>query len=106
MKTPTKHIRVTMPDGSHWDVPAELIARERARFFCDNHYKERGGEEYCREFDNWVAMTIDNDEILTEWASRNTDWADISDAAKLHRQPDETDYARGWVNGDKEVVLL
>lgn len=95
-----------MPDGSQWDVPAELIARHAAKYHCDKQTDGRGGEEYCKVFADVLAEYLADDEKLIDWAENNMNWADVSHAAKLHRQPDETDYARGWVNGAKEVVLL
>lgn len=32
-KMKTKYLRVTMPDGSKWDLPAEVIARNRADYY-------------------------------------------------------------------------
>ena len=84
-----------MPDGSEWDVPAELVAENRA-----NHYS-RGERDtiYKTEFDE----TMNDHRELADWAANNMDWEDVRDKATLHKAG-RVDYQEGWVNGDKTVV--
>lgn len=90
-----KQIQITMPDGSVWAVPAELVARDRA-----DHYGGQAGEE------SWKAehaATLADHAALLDWAENNLNWADVAHAAILIR-PGSVDFQEGWVNGPKRVV--
>lgn len=90
---PKKYLRVTMPDNTRWDVPCEVIAKNRAEY-----YKEDG---YDEEFE----YTMSNEFELTDWAANNMYWDDVKKYAK--QAPDATvefDFDDGWCNGEKEFV--
>ena len=94
-KMKTKYLRVTMPDGSKWDVPADLIAQHRAAYFL----KDRSAPE----FDKQVQWDLDHPENLIEWAEGDMNWSDV----RIHATrvfDGSVDYQDGWVNGEKEVV--
>ena len=40
-----KVLRVTMPDGSRWDVPCSVIAKNRAEYYANT------GDDYQEEYD-------------------------------------------------------
>lgn len=83
-----KYLRVTMPDGSKWDVPAQIIAES-----CAKHY------------DSTVRENPMGDEALIDWAENNMNWAEVSErAVRLELPRVKPDYQDGWVNGEKEVV--
>jgi hypothetical protein len=91
----TKQIQVTMPDGSVWGVPAELVAQHRA-----DYYGNKEGEESRKvEYD----FTLSNNEELLDWAENNMNWSDVSHAAVLVKQ-EPPDYQEGWINGKRRVV--
>lgn len=90
-----KYLRVTMPDGSRWDVPAGLIAANRAAYYADQ------GDNYEEEYD----YTMSDDYQLTDWAANNMNWSDVQHVAvEVAREGDAVDYQEGWVNGEKEIV--
>lgn len=90
-----KHLHVTMPDGSVWAVPADLVASYRAR-----HYANKDIKIYKEELE----YTLNNPSELIDWAANNMNWDDVASAAKLHRPADSVDFQEGWVNGFKQVV--
>jgi hypothetical protein len=96
-----KMLRVTMPDGSKWDVPAKLIAENRARHYADKT-DDRRGDDYREEFD----LAMGDEFTLKDWAAGDMNWEDVAAEARLVDPPDMTpdQYQEGWVNGDKEVV--
>ena len=102
-----KVLRVEMPDGSKWDVPAELIAESRARYFAKH---DAGGdektEEYLKAYTEEFETTMNDEYELMDWASNNMDWEDVKDSAKKFSDGDAPDYQDGWTNGDKWVVVL
>lgn len=91
----SKKLRVTMPDGSEWDVPAEIIAKNKAE-----HYYNEGDEDFKEEYE----FTLSDNEELIDWAENNMNWEDVKQYALQIKGPGELDYQKGWVNGDKEVV--
>lgn len=92
-----KFLRVTMPDGSEWDVPARIIALDYA-----NYYEKTDDE---MTFSEHLAHVLAHDDEIEDWASNNMDWLDVVDhAVKVDEPPPGVDYKDGWVNGDKKVV--
>lgn len=96
--TTSDRLRVTMPDGSLYDIPVQLIADSRDEYYSiqdpDAH---EDTVKLCRDSD-------DNYEIL-DWAGGNMNWEDVEPYSKLAgRTPIENDFQEGWINGDKEIV--
>ena len=90
---------VTMPDGSRWEVPVELIAKNRAA-------------EYLDEFGYDLELSLNTDTIplfqqcpeqVMEWAQNNMNWSEVMNVARRISDPIAPDYKDGWVNG--EVTL-
>lgn len=77
-------IRVTMPDGSRWDVPVSIV---------QDSYIDHYGDEH----------EPDDDEIL-EWAEWEMNWADVEEHALRVKHGCDPDYQDGWVNGEKCIV--
>lgn len=89
-----KYIRITMPDGSLWDVPADIVADNRAEY-----YKEDG-------YDDEFQYAMEDDSILFDWAAGNMNWDDVKEYATQFFPPDtEANFQEGWVNGDKKTVM-
>ena len=103
MSGPT-HLRVTMPDGSLWDVPVDVIARNRAE-----RYKDEFGDDVERSLveDTLPLFASDNRQIRS-WAAGNMDWSDVRDVARQvpHYDRPPVDFQEGWVNGEKELVCI
>lgn len=97
-----KYLRVTMPDGSTWDIPILIIAENRAKYYAENDEDFLGDVEKALEEDTLPLFASDEYEIM-EWASNNMDWDDVSDFATMVEFSD-CDYQEGWINGDKEIV--
>jgi hypothetical protein len=93
-----KYLRVTMPDGSQWDIPAEIVADDRAKYYAkidtDTTYKE----EY--------EYTLSDDSEIFDWAANNMNWDDVKDHAVKVSEYHMTaaDFQEGWVNGEKEII--
>jgi hypothetical protein len=92
----TKYIRVTMPDGSKYDVPAFLVAENRALYYTE----KEGSGVYNVEY----KFTMENDDELLDWAANNMDWVDVKKYAIKVDTEKDTDFQEGWLNGDKEIV--
>ena len=85
---------VTMPDGSQWGVPVEVIATHRAA-----HYSADGLPETMQFFAQYP------DEIH-DWAANNMTWKDVEANATRITKPAPVDYEEGWCNGDWEVRIV
>lgn len=94
-KRKMKVLRVTMPDGSVWEVPARIVAEDRAKY-----YSKKREENYHEVFKE----TMDDDFEIKDWASNNMNWDDVKELAKKVQDLPKVDYQEGWVNGEKEVL--
>lgn len=89
-------IHVKMLDGTVWAVPAEVVAKDSAKYYSG---LDGGGT-----FDQETAQTLMDDDELLDWASNNMDWSDVEKHARCIVRSDlNIDYQEGWVNGDKTV---
>ncbi|GFN32560.1 hypothetical protein [Paenibacillus xylaniclasticus] len=91
-----KYLRVTMPDGSKWEIPMSVIATNKG----ENHeYEGVDNIEECIH----LAMH-ESDESLIDWAENDMNWSEVADHAQMVEQG-TVDYEDGWTNGDKEVIV-
>lgn len=91
-----KYLRVTMPDGSRWDVPALLIAQNRAT--------EMVTLDSETSFDEEVKFALADDYEIHDWAVNNMNWRDVVLQAQIVNEGREVDYQDGWINGYKEII--
>ncbi len=95
-KMKKKYLRVTMPDGSKWDVPAEFIAEDRAASLS--------GDRVSPLFFEEKQVALDHPDVLIDWAENNMNWRLVVGRAVRVESATDADYQDGWVNGEKEVV--
>lgn len=95
----SRSLRVTMPDGSRWDVPAQVIAENRARYYAE--------VDPTTTYEEELEFTLSDDYELKDWAAGNMNWSDVvAHARKVSdREPlSASEFQEGWVNGPKQVV--
>jgi len=93
--------RITMPDGSKWDVPVKVIAENRAHY-----YAHQDGKTYSEslEYDTLPLFKATPYEI-EDWAADNMNWDDISSyAIRVPETLPTIDWQEGWLNGRKEII--
>jgi hypothetical protein len=66
--------------GFVWEVPAEVIAKNRATYYAENDKDTT----YDAEFE----FTMGDNYELRDWFFGNMDWDDVKDAAKLVKTPE------------------
>jgi len=98
-----KYLRVTMPDGTKWDVPVMVIAENRAKYYAKAD-DEFGGSFKRSLNEDTLPLFKEDDYEIKDWAAGNMDWDDVSHAAVKVTGTPEPDYQEGWVNGEKEVI--
>ncbi len=110
MRIDEKFLRVTMPDGSKWDVPVKKIAEHRARYYYQRYIKEQEKSEFNSFQESYDTDTVplfeSDDYEIEDWAANNMNWKDIVAFARKvesHRMTD-ADFQEGWINGDKDIV--
>lgn len=89
-----KLLQITMPDYSVWNVRADLIAEDRAEY-----YDEFKNEDFREIFNE----TLENPDILIDWAENNMDWDTIK-ANAIKIKEGKVDYEDGWRNGHKKII--
>ena len=95
-----KSLRVYMPDGTEWDIPAVFIAEARTRYYAQKEHFLPGSPDWNDEFGHSML-----DYELRDWASYNMDWADVKDVAVRVQKPTHpTVYDREWADAKKLVV--
>lgn len=101
-----KMIRVTMGDGSKWDVPMEVVSRSYATYWANRDHppatspRHKWDDAFARFFE--YAMADEHSGL--DWAVNNMDWNDVARHAVRVNPSRPEDYQEGWVNGEKEVV--
>lgn len=100
-----KYLRVTMPDLSTWDVPAQIIAENRARYYAKRASGEESGAEYEKVHEAELACGLHDDDEILDWAANNMNWSDVEAyAVRLELPAVKVDYQEGWVNGERQIV--
>ena len=102
-----KYIRVTMPDLSKWDIPADFIAKARAKYYADKEGTDSKSwnKIYNEEFK--YVMEEDGDGYeLKDWLANNMNWEDVKKVAKKISEMKLAyeDLQEGIINGEKEII--
>jgi hypothetical protein len=93
-----KNLQIKFPNGDIFEVPAEVIARQRTQYYADVDGFKEGSKEWDDEFKQ--SMT---EYELMDWVQNNTDWKNIShEASKM--QSKEVDYNELWFEADFKIV--
>jgi hypothetical protein len=101
-KRKPKTLRVTFPaDGSVWDVPVEVIARDRAEHYaCDF-----GGDVERSLAEDTMPLFVQSPGQIIDWASNQTNWEDLAPhAVRVPTPPVVVDYEDEWCNAELNVI--
>lgn len=98
-----KYLRVTMPDGSKWDVLVDLIAENKALYYA---LKEPDNDKRQAIYIEEKKLMLEGDDYdIEDWASNNMNWSDVEKyAVYVSEDKEKPDFQEGWMNGDKEIV--
>lgn len=101
-----RYYQIVLSNSETWIIPAEIIAKSRAEYFSSLDY-HRGDVEskekaYKEEFD----ATMNDLDLLEDWARNNMNWDDVRSEAKLRTDvPEYFDYENAWVNPESVDLL-
>ena len=97
-----KQIQITMPDGSIYGVPAEIIAEDRAKYYARLDTRDCP-EDFEKAKQREFEYTMSNNSEILDWMENNMDWDDVSRVAVLVKPPADLDFQEGWLNGEKRI---
>jgi hypothetical protein len=100
-----KYLYVKFSDATY-RIPAEVIADNRAAYFATHDTSEttpHDDSEWLRIYHEEFAYTLNDEYEITDWASNNLNWEDVSASAIRIEDAPKPDYANEWINADKEV---
>lgn len=95
-----KLMTVTMPDGSKWGVPVDMIARDRATFYAD----EFGGDIERSLAEDTIPLFESSDYEIYDWAVNNMDWSDFDGHHVKVSEAPQPDFEEAWLNGAKDFL--
>ena len=94
-----RQYRVTMPDGTVWDVPIWVIANHRAAYFIGEF------KTFAESLNADTLPLFEADEFeIIDWAQNNMTWHKVQPYAIFVSGPTPVDYEKGWESGKKEIV--
>lgn len=97
-----KMMSVTLPDGSVWAIPIEIIARNRSA-------------HYASEFDGDIQRSLDEDTLplfaesdyeITDWAVNNMNWSDFNGHQFRVEHAPPPDFQDAWMSGEKRILEI
>lgn len=98
-----KILRITMEDGSVWEVPALPIAQLRADDYAERNSAD--GDWRDSEWDDEVESALTDDYDLGDYARNNMNWSDVVKlGAKCVTEPTPPDYEQLWCNAECELA--
>jgi len=95
-----KFLQITMLDGSKYEVPANLIAEDRARYYG----REDPEPDFETTYQKELAYTLEEDYELCDWAANNMNWAEVEPFSVRIADPPPPNLQEGWNNGEKKVI--
>jgi hypothetical protein len=78
-------IRVRRPDGSTWEVPTEVVARNLAAYQARQATGARSAEgspSYADAYRSALNFILQQPDMLDRWAAYNMDWDELAPHAR------------------------
>jgi len=97
-----KFLRVTFSNGEQWDIPATVIAEDRAKYYSNK--EGTMPKEKAEIFKEEMSTALSDDYEITDWAANNMNWDDVKEHAVMVEIGKKIDYADEWTNADTEVI--
>ncbi len=100
-----KYLRTTMLDGSKWDIPIDLIADARARYYAKRGIEKGDKRPYQEIFKKEFVYAMNDSSVIIDWAENNMNWSDVKFYARLVDKTPKQKWEEGWCNGNKEIIV-
>ena len=95
-----KFIRISFSNGEKWDVPARIVAEERATYYSDIDGNPKNSPQWKEEYE----YSLSEDFELEDWLNNNMNWSDVSEYARLVDGDSNYNYEDEFTNSEKEIV--
>jgi hypothetical protein len=73
----SKFLRIEHEDGTTWEVPAKVVAHDRAEHYADKETTSTGGETYDTTIEEEMCFALDDEYALVDWAGNNMRWEEL-----------------------------
>ncbi|MDF0506565.1 hypothetical protein POK33_38085 [Burkholderia cenocepacia] len=94
-------MQLTALDGSKWNIPVEVIARDHAAYYAPIEFD---GDVERSLRDGTMPIFADDEFEVREWASNNMNWSDVKAHAVLVSGPEPVNMEDSWMEGEKRVI--
>lgn len=94
-----KMLVMTLPDGSRWGVPVDMIARNRATHYA----KEFGGDVERSLGEDTLPLFAESKYEITDWAVNQMNWCDFDPYQVKVKDAPPPDFQEAWMTCDKHV---
>jgi hypothetical protein len=95
-----KKLIVKFHKGITYEIPARVIAEDRARYYADVD----GYEEDSQEFLDEVNSALYNEYEIFDWVENNMNWSDLQPYAQKISD-DLFDIEEEWTEGNRTLSL-
>ena len=101
----TKYIRDKFSNNQLYDIPASVIAKNRATYYSTKDHCSNGDDTQYQLFQIELSYALSDDDVLLEWASNDMNWEDVKRAAVWVSELTVTpSYDREWSNAERVMV--
>lgn len=97
-----KKLRVTFSNGECYDIPLDVIAKNRAEYYVK--LDTLGGDDCLQEYEKEFKIGIEHSQFSVDWAFNNMDWSDLEKHAVLVENDNLINKEEEWINVDWEVI--
>lgn len=107
----TSKIRITMSDGSIWEMKADEIARDRAKHYAYIDFPRLDHEESdyflnrLNTLEEEFRIGMGDSLELMDWFVGNYSWGDIKDSLTMIKSPDQVDYSVMFIDAEKDLIV-
>lgn len=83
-----KTLRVTFDSGHVYELPAQVVAADRAEYYAELDAEDDNIEKsYDEVYEEELAFALDDHPELHDWFLNNMNWSDVEGDAELVETP-------------------
>lgn len=94
-----KMLVMTLPDGSRWGVPVDIIARSRATHYA----REFGGDVERSLAEDTLPLFAESAYEIADWAVNQMNWSDFAPHQVKVADAPPPDFQEAWMTCVKAV---
>jgi hypothetical protein len=99
-----KHIQITFPNGEVWQVPAEVVAKDRAEFYSQLDFERGHASSKEDAYVEELNYALNDPVELIDYLRNNMDWSDVqAHAVRVPVAQNAYDYGEAFDDARFEV---